>query len=124
MNVGVGQLCTSPGLVFIIDGPGADDFVTAAGESVASTAAAPMLYPGIAAAFATGAQKFGDADGVQTATRGPETPGLACPGRAALFVTSADQFLADPELNDEVFRPASVIVRVPQTQSGPLKEGA
>ena len=112
MNTGVGQLCTSPGLVFLIDAPGADEFVQAAADTVASSHAAPMLYPGLAAAYSDGVQRLEENPSVTIAARGTDDTSLACRGVPGLFVTSAEEFLADHDIQDEVFGPASVIVRV------------
>ncbi|WP_280498114.1 aldehyde dehydrogenase (NADP(+)) [Nocardia asiatica] len=111
LTTGVGQLCTSPGLVFLADGPGADDFVDAASSQIAAAAAAPMLNPGIAAAFAAGARRLASTDAVRTAATGIAA-GAACTGVPQLFVTTGERFLADRELQEEVFGPASIIVRV------------
>ncbi|MEU7632034.1 aldehyde dehydrogenase family protein [Nocardia sp. NPDC049220] len=111
MNVGVGQLCTSPKLLFLVDGPGADDFVQSATDAVAATVAAPMLSPALATAFAQGVSRVTDNTNVTVAARGTEDGRLAAPAIAQLFVTTAEQFLAD-HLQDEIFGPASMIVRI------------
>jgi 2,5-dioxopentanoate dehydrogenase len=116
MNTGVGQLCTSPGLVFVVDGPGAKEFITAATDAVAATVAAPMLYPGLAAAYAEGVNRLADDPNVTALARGSDVDSVACKGLPALFVTSAEVFLTEGDrghgIHDEVFGPASVIVRV------------
>ena len=112
VNTGVGQLCTSPGLVFLVDGPGADDFVDAATDAVSSFPAAPMLSAGLAAAFAEGAGRLVENRNVTVAARGIDDSSVACKGIPGLFVTTAEQFLSDHDIQDEVFGPASVIVRV------------
>ncbi|MGW4331053.1 aldehyde dehydrogenase (NADP(+)) [Nocardia sp. NPDC004573] len=111
LTTGVGQLCTSPGLVFLADGPGADDFVDVASAAVAAASGAPMLNPGIAAAFAAGVRRLADTEAVRTVATGVHT-GAACTGVPQLFVTTGERFLADRELQEEVFGPASVVVRV------------
>ncbi|MGB3485100.1 MAG: aldehyde dehydrogenase (NADP(+)), partial [Mycobacterium sp.] len=50
--------------------------------------------------------------GVATAARGPE-PTVACGVRAQLLLTTADRFVAEPTLAEEVFGPSSLIVRTP-----------
>ncbi|MGW4093070.1 aldehyde dehydrogenase (NADP(+)), partial [Nocardia sp. NPDC004718] len=108
---GVGQLCTSPGLIFVADGPGTDDFVDAATAAVAATSGAPMLNAGIAAAFTAGVRRLAATEAVWTAAKGSDA-GAACTGVPQLFVTTGERFLADRELHEEVFGPASIIVRV------------
>lgn len=112
MITGVGQLCTSPGLVFLIDAPGADVFVAAATDAVAASHAAPMLYPGLADAYSDGVERLEENPGVTIAARGVDDTHLSCRGVPGLFVTSAEEFLSDHDIQDEVFGPASVIVRV------------
>jgi 2,5-dioxopentanoate dehydrogenase len=112
VNTGIGQLCTSPGLVFLIDGPGAEDFIAAATDAIAATNAAPMLYPGLAEMYSVGVKRLVENPSVTVAARGVDESSLACKGVPALFVTTGDEFLSDHDIQGEVFGPASVIVRV------------
>jgi NADP-dependent aldehyde dehydrogenase len=107
-----GQLCTQPGLVFALDGPDTDAFVTAAGEAIAGTTATPMLTPGIAGALDRGAEAMATTDGVATAGQGVTEESLAFPGLPRLFVTDGDTFLGSPGLAGEVFGPTSLVVRL------------
>ncbi|MFG3620913.1 aldehyde dehydrogenase (NADP(+)) [Nocardia sp. NPDC047654] len=111
LTTGVGQLCTSPGLVFLADGPGADDFIDAASATVTAASGAPMLNPGIASAFATGIRRLAATEAVRTVATGTDA-GAVCTGVPQLFVTTGERFLADRELQEEVFGPASIVVRV------------
>jgi NADP-dependent aldehyde dehydrogenase len=120
MNVGVGQLCTSPGVLFLIDGPGADEFLRAATAAVAATVAAPMLSPGLATNFERSVNGVTHTSNVTVAARGADDNSLACQGVARLFVTTAEHFLVDDDLRNEMFGPASVIVRVGDTELLPL----
>ncbi|MGO4649848.1 aldehyde dehydrogenase (NADP(+)) [Nocardia sp. 2YAB30] len=112
MNTGVGQLCTSPGLLFLVEGPGADDFIRAATDAVTATPAATMLSPGLAASFAEGVGRRTEDANVTIGARGADDDSIACGGIAQVFVTTADRFFDDQGLQDEMFGPASVIVRV------------
>lgn len=107
-----GQLCTQPGLVFALEGDGLDTFVDTAAAKITAAPATPMLTPGIAKAFATGAEAVAGTPGVTMAGRGVDDDGLAHPGLPQLFVTDGDTFLASPRLTDEVFGPTSLVVRV------------
>ncbi|MBF6195919.1 MULTISPECIES: aldehyde dehydrogenase (NADP(+)) [Nocardia] len=111
LTTGVGQLCTSPGLVFLADGPGADDFVAAASAAVAAASGAPMLNAGIASAFDAGVRRLAATDAVRTVAKGAGAEAV-CTGVPQLFVTTGERFRADRELQEEVFGPASIIVRV------------
>jgi len=112
MTGSAGQLCTKPGLVFVLDGPDADRFVVAASEAVRAVAPAPMLSAGIAAAYEGGVRTLRSNGAVEEVARGAIGGPFACAGDPHLFVTTGEAFLADGRLHEEVFGPAAVIVRV------------
>jgi len=110
LTVGAGQLCTNPGLVVAIEGPGLDLFLETAARAVAGSAAQVMLSTGIHAAYASGVEYFASHDKVVTIARG-KSDAAANRGTAALFVTSAAEFIRHPELAREVFGAASLAIR-------------
>ena len=109
---GVGQLCTSPGLVFVVAGAGADGFIAGARDAVAASQAAPMLTAGIASAFGAGASAFAAHQGVRPIAAGSADESIAVAGLPQLYVTDAATFAADERLRDEVFGPAALAVVV------------
>jgi alpha-ketoglutaric semialdehyde dehydrogenase len=108
--LGAGQFCTNPGLAIAIDSPALTQFVDTASLALGGKPAQTMLTAGIHAAYEQGAQRLAQTSGVSALAHGqPESgPNQAC---AALFVTDAQTFLAQPALEDEVFGPASTLVR-------------
>ncbi|WP_426247639.1 aldehyde dehydrogenase (NADP(+)) [Nocardioides sp. LHG3406-4] len=111
VTTGVGQLCTSPGLVFVLDGEGADDFVAAAARAVQASTTAPMLGERIQQSFEEGVQRVVRRPGVNLVAAGAPDAGLAFPGCARLMETTATAFLDDETLREEVFGAASILVR-------------
>jgi 2,5-dioxopentanoate dehydrogenase len=107
LTMGVGQFCTNPGLVLAIEGPGLEQFCDSATEALASTCAATMLTRGIADSYQSGVAALCSHDAVTTLTRLEHDAGQ---GGAALFRTSAADFLARHELHGEMFGPASLVV--------------
>ncbi len=107
--MGAGQFCTNPGLVVTVEGEGLDAFVAAAAAGVGGAKAQTMLTTGIAAAYAKGVEKLASAPGVEELARGEA--GDRTSGGAVLFQTTAEKFLADKALGEEVFGSSSVIVR-------------
>ncbi|MGN6270955.1 MAG: aldehyde dehydrogenase (NADP(+)) [Sphingomonas sp.] len=105
---GAGQFCTNPGLVLAIEGEGLDAFVAAAAEAVTQAQAQTMLTTGIAAAYAKGVEALSGAPGVDVVGKG--APGGETSGGAIVFRTSADKFLADKAMGNEVFGASSVVV--------------
>ena len=108
LTMGSGQFCTNPGLVIAADGPGLDDFITAARDALAGSPATPMLTPNIASSYADGVTALSkEADLIG---RGEASDNeTSC--RAALFATDASSFLNSEGLQAEVFGSSSLIVR-------------
>lgn len=112
LTLGAGQFCTNPGIVVGLDGPDLDRFTGAARGAVAASGPAPMLTGRIAAGYRDGVARLAAHPGTEVVARAPEAgQGQRCWGSAALVTTTADEFLASPELHGEVFGAASVIVR-------------
>lgn len=109
LTMGAGQLCTNPGLVLALEGPTTDTFLGAAKSALAEIAGATMLTPGIHAAFQQGVVKLGENRNVKLAALGKKGDGAhSCQG--SLFVTDAQRFLNDPEMHEEIFGAASLVI--------------
>lgn len=110
LTMGAGQFCTNPGILLAVEGPDLDRFVAAAVAALGGSAASTMLTPGIHAAYDSGVAKLAGAAAVATLARG-----TACSGpnqaQAAFFTTTAESFLADEGLQEEVFGAASLLIR-------------
>ncbi|KVE40023.1 aldehyde dehydrogenase (NADP(+)) [Burkholderia sp. TSV86] len=109
LTLGAGQFCTNPGLVLGIDGPALRAFERTAARAVAAIAPATMLTPHIHANYAEGVARLASHDALEQLGEG--IAGGRHQARAALFATSAQAFASHAELRDEVFGPASLIVR-------------
>jgi NADP-dependent aldehyde dehydrogenase len=107
LTLGVGQMCTNPGLVLAIAGPDLDRFNAAASQALAGGAACSMLSPGIAGNFARGVNQAGGACRCEDSGFGAAG---GRQGRPALFVSSASAFLSQHALQEEIFGPASLVV--------------
>lgn len=108
VTLGVGQFCTNPGLVIALEGPHLQEFIDAASAALEKKGAQTMLTAGIAAAYADGV-KARDEMGVERVATGARTD-ASCGALPALYQASAEQFLATPQLEDEIFGPTSLIV--------------
>ncbi|RJG08228.1 aldehyde dehydrogenase (NADP(+)) [Massilia cavernae] len=109
LTLGSGQFCTNPGLVIAVEGNALNKFRDAAATALQGKTGTTMLTPGIHAAFNDGVEKLGKAAGVTLLARG-QNGTSASAGQAALFMTDAANFLANPALEDEIFGAASLIV--------------
>ncbi len=109
LTLGAGQFCTNPGLIIAVDGAGLDAFIGSAAAALSEAPAQTMLTGGICEAYRKGVERLSSASSVSRVSVGKEgTPHQAA---AALFETTAAAFLADPELQEEVFGAAGLIVR-------------
>ncbi|SDV48835.1 aldehyde dehydrogenase (NADP(+)) [Chitinasiproducens palmae] len=108
--LGAGQFCTNPGLVIAVEGPELDAFVAAASTALRQTPAQTMLTPAIGTAYASAVAKTAGHPKVTMAARGLEARAVN-EGQSALFVTDADSFRDHPELQEEIFGAAALIVR-------------
>lgn len=109
LNLGAGQFCTNPGLLIALEGPHLEAFISLAVAEVRGSAAVTMLASHIHRAYETGVSQMSAISGVTVAARGEGAPG--CRGQTALLVAHAETVLADKRLQEEVFGPASLLVR-------------
>ncbi|TAU43964.1 aldehyde dehydrogenase (NADP(+)) (plasmid) [Rhizobium leguminosarum] len=109
LTLGAGQFCTNPGLIIAIDGGDLDVFIKAASATLQETPAQTMLTGGICEAYRKGLARLSASSSVsQLATGKQGTPQQAA---AALFETTSASFLSEPELQEEIFGAAGLIVR-------------
>jgi alpha-ketoglutaric semialdehyde dehydrogenase len=112
LAMGAGQFCTNPGLVIGFDGPDLDAFVASATEALTTKPAATMLTPGIYEAYQHGVAQLDGVAGVSRVAQGRAADAQHNAARAALYITDAANFLASHQLQDEVFGPASLVIKV------------
>ena len=109
LTMGAGQFCTNPGIAVVGTGAEGDAFVAAAKDALAETGPQVMLTDGIAAAYRDGKAKL-DASNAAKPVLTTESEGRnALPN---LYETDVTAFLADHALEEEVFGPLGVVVRV------------
>lgn len=106
---GVGQFCTSPGVIVLPQGSDGDALRDSLRERFAASAAAPMLTVTIAQKHAAGAAQLASRDGVASLVAPAQREGTAQPN---LFEVDAARFVDDAVLQEEVFGPTSLLVRV------------
>jgi alpha-ketoglutaric semialdehyde dehydrogenase len=109
VTLGVGQFCTNPGLVFVETCDGAKAFSQKLQTLIAATPVGTMLTQDLCAAYRAGVEQFSKVAGVRRAANVATGAGKAEAG-AAMFVTSAETFLANHDLMAEVFGPATLVV--------------
>jgi 2,5-dioxopentanoate dehydrogenase len=116
LTLGAGQFCTNPGLVLAEEGPDLDTFLASATEALGGAPAQTMLTPGILKAYQTGVSHLAGNNRVRKVASG-QLATAGTQGEAALFETTAAHFMDDPNLAEEVFGAASLVLRCPDVET-------
>ena len=112
ITLGVGQLCTNPGLIIGVDSDELKTFVQDLGTSVQQTASGLMLHPGISKAYKEKKENALIQEDVQlvaeseTHLKEKENEGVP-----TIATASGQAFLNNPILHQEVFGPYSLVIR-------------
>ena len=116
MTLGVGQFCTKPGLVFLIQSKEAEEFMERAAREMSSVPASIMLSEKIKSSFEEGIKLRRAIEGLRIIacgkSQGDEIQNC-CRAIPFLFHTTLERFMENPLLEEEVFGPASIIITVP-----------
>lgn len=109
ISMGVGQFCTNPGLIFVLQHEASDNFIASLATWLNATPPGVMLNETICKSYYRDRLKFGIAKGVETIFAGEDELGQykATP---ALWKVSATDFIDQPGLQEEVFGPCSLLV--------------
>jgi alpha-ketoglutaric semialdehyde dehydrogenase len=111
VSLGVGQFCTNPGMVLGVADADFKSFLEATSAAAAKVAPATMLHGGIHGAFEKGVDRLASVPGVEPVAASA-TLADAAKHQAAVRIFAASAALAGrEELRDEVFGPASVVLR-------------
>lgn len=108
VNLGVGQFCTNPGIVFGIKGPSLIKFIELAGTRISELAGGTMLHNGIKSNFEKSLDNALSEENVDLVAKGiGDGPAK---GVAHLLKVDGSTFIHNPKLQAEVFGPASIVV--------------
>jgi len=111
VTLGVGQFCTCPGIVIVVDSPDARSFLETASKLLLDSPRETMLTSGIFDAYCAGFDRLHGKDTVELLAH--EDVRFESQGNKALpamFRTDGKTFLADDELSEELFGPTTVAV--------------
>lgn len=106
---GAGQFCTKPGLVILPDGTDGDGFADDLQSQISATLPMPLLTAGIRSSYKD-----------SITNRRVETKELSAISDSvldgfevdpAVFEVSANDFLGTPDLDEEIFGPATLLIR-------------
>jgi NADP-dependent aldehyde dehydrogenase len=119
-NLGVGQFCTKPGLVFAVRGPETDAFLAKFAELVRSAPNGTMLTSGICQAFAANRAHIMAVSGVESlALAAHAADPKKTEGQPSAAVTSAKNFITNSALATEAFGPFTLVILADDFQELP-----
>ncbi len=110
ITLGVGQFCTNPGLIIGIDNDDLKNFITILANEIKQMTPGDMLNPGI---FKNYVEKRGNAlaqEDVETVAVAEAEPQFN-QGMPTIASATAEAFMNNPLLHQEVFGPYSLVVR-------------
>lgn len=108
INLGVGQFCTNPGIVFGMKGPALTKFIELAGSRISELAGGTMLHTGIKNNYEKSLESALSEENVDLVAKGlGDGPSK---GVAHLLKVDGGSFIHNPKLQAEVFGPASIVV--------------
>jgi alpha-ketoglutaric semialdehyde dehydrogenase len=109
-TLGAGQFCTKPGMVFLPEGEDASSFLTQLQKSVGGSSPFHLLTGAIQSSYRSGLVARKAKKSLRLLAENLQSdPGQSV--GAALFETDAHSLLKDPELAEEIFGPATLLVR-------------
>lgn len=111
MNMGVGQFCTSPGVIAASDSAALGEFAKKLSGLVEKGAAGSMLQPSILKGYLQNVEHRSQQHGVSTVRSSAARTNDKTEATPVLFETDADTWLQNRELSDEIFGPSAVLVR-------------
>ncbi|MFC4094945.1 aldehyde dehydrogenase (NADP(+)) [Euzebyella saccharophila] len=103
ITLGTGQFCTKPGLVLVMKNDQYSTFIADLVEALGAINIGYFLNERIKESFRENVQKTKDTDSVEIISQKENNGNL--------FEVSAKKFLATPELEDEIFGPAAIVVQ-------------
>lgn len=109
ITLGVGQFCTNPGLLFLMDDEASAAFISKLTELLSVVPAGLMLNAGVCKNYYTSRQQLSQQNGVLALFTGEEKAN-DYRGSAALLQVRDVDFISNPQLQQEVFGPASLII--------------
>ncbi len=110
LNLGVGQFCTNPGMVVMERSDEADAFLEVLAEEIKPAEPGVMLSSGIYEGYQAGLKRLVESEGIRLLASGAQ-PGETLGAQSMLYHAEAATFLANPNLQEEVFGPATLSVQ-------------
>ncbi|MGR5288469.1 aldehyde dehydrogenase (NADP(+)) [Vibrio maritimus] len=106
MTLGSGQFCTKPGVVFVVDSGNASAFIESTQAQLLTHAPHTLLTPSIRNSYCEQSKQRASEAGLMCTTQDQDFTKVT----SALFVTDSDAWRANPQWEEEIFGPQSMVV--------------
>ena len=116
VTLGAGQFCTNPGLVFVTESEGFEDFRDTYTSEIENTSSATMLTAGICKSYYQLRGEIMEQEHVSALAISERMSEGKNQAQASVATVSAETFIANPKLHEEVFGPFSLLVVCRNTQ--------
>ena len=110
LTMGVGQFCTSPGILIAVKGKALDRLLASLAEKTPSLSAATMLTAGICKSYQQSCEERAAMPSLVQIGCGESADSKASQAQVRLFSVDASDYLKQGELEEEVFGPATLVV--------------
>ncbi|MBK8944660.1 MAG: aldehyde dehydrogenase (NADP(+)) [Ignavibacteriae bacterium] len=107
ITLGAGQFCTNPGLIITVENPKLNLFIESLAKKIYESSSSKMLNKGIVQNYNLRRNKMLEEKGIKIEANSSHDSNF---GNSTLVSTSADNFINNPNLHEEVFGPFSLIV--------------
>ena len=111
INLGVGQFCTSPGVIVGRDGDDLQQFRNKLESLFEKGGPGTMLHAGILKGYVENVEQRGKIQGVVAVRSAEKSDQSKTEALPVLFETEAERWLAEKQLATEIFGPSAVLVR-------------
>jgi len=110
ITLGVGQFCTNPGLIIGVENNDLETFIQTVGEAIKKTSPGDMLHTGIFKNYVERRANALSQESVETVATSQTEP-LLNQGAPTIASATAQAFMNNPVLHQEVFGPYSIVIR-------------
>jgi alpha-ketoglutaric semialdehyde dehydrogenase len=111
INLGVGQFCTCPGLIFGVEDETYQGFRQKLAEEFSKSTPATMVHPNVLKGYDKGLQRVKEVSGVEAKPASQPANVGKTEAAPVLFETDATTWLKNETLAQEVFGPSAIVVR-------------
>lgn len=110
ITLGMGQFCTNPGLIFVEESESKDTFIKSLSKSLSDFLPSAMLNGGISKVYTNSIKEIKENQTINILAESKENSDISSTGQSVLASTTLEHFIANPNLQNEIFGPYSLLI--------------